>query len=204
MLEVLDKLAGCELFRIPTLDLTKVERMYCSTGDASDFEMALQEARNRRRQDIIQAIETLLIRSAWLDGCRRLLRKLRGYKMPTSYDKRVLAALLGPEKPGDCSMETSSALDTALAELPILRDYFTALIRDPIGVETKKFPINDSDFCRLEHALLSASLCEHPRYAALQSTGGAHHTGGGLYRSQAFICCRYSECRGNLAKLRRK
>jgi hypothetical protein len=157
----LGKLDGCELFREPVLDLTKVASIYCSTLELKyDLECAQKDARKRGLWDIEQAVETALLRSAWICNCRTLIGRLRRGERPASHEIKLLTKLSGASESVACSKETRTLLDRALREMPALRAYLMALSRNDESENAVSTRPVYREYCLLEHALIGASICE--------------------------------------------
>ena len=168
ILEVLDKLGECELFRVPHLDLTKVMRIYCSTGYLlSDLSMVKYEAKRRNREDIVTAIDTIFARSAWIDGCRRLIAELRRNRGVRADDKRTLAQLIGLEKANSCSEDTAHELSQTLQRLPELRGKLLGLLGGENPNVLFESDTSDAQLRALEHAVVRGSICESSLYMQL-------------------------------------
>ena len=160
LLEVFDKLKECKLFNCATLNFEKVESIYCSSSSTLyDLKLVVKEAEKRGRTDILQAVDKIMLRSSWIDSCRRVIGQLRKSEQLWSGDIEIISHLTGKQNIAHCSAETQQVINAEFQGKPELRKYLLNIETSSSNYSKFDYPDRIKHLDELERSILGASIC---------------------------------------------
>ncbi|EGG95019.1 hypothetical protein IMCC1989_1964 [gamma proteobacterium IMCC1989] len=170
ILDVLNYLKDCNLFREPELDLKKVESIYCCTHYLlAEIEMIKSMAADSGRRDILLAIDNMFSRSAWIDSARRLTKKMGMGGVLCHLEVKILEEILGVRNNRFCVESVRQSIDNFLNKNNLFKSYLFNLINSDFSLNACESKGFISDFSMLEHELLSSSVCHSTLHLELKN-----------------------------------
>lgn len=162
MLETVDKLKECELFREPALDYKKVTRLYCSDNRLlHDLNQVITRGKATGRHDLVDCAETIIQQSSWICATRMLIRKLRYQRPLEAQDMQTLEEILGKRDTALPNTAVLQGLNRFIGRHPSVSMYLKNLLdKGYQKVFELKVAPDRSLFLQMEHALLSNMICE--------------------------------------------